>query len=176
MHNRLIQTCWLTAKSSVSVCAYARVFVCVCVCVCVCVRILLHHVCLPAFIKYVITHIRAQLINKHKRCFLSSSQLFFFFFLLLSRATESREGENFTALQNLQPGRTWRGEAGRRAGRIESDEKKAGEVMDVNSEGEERKARRPAPLPCSRDGWNTGRGRGSTRGGGWMMWGGLGIA
>lgn len=96
-HNGLSQTCWFTAKSSVSM--HENILVCFSLC--------LLPMCLPVFTEYVTTHIKSLLICMHKYYFLT-----FVFSCLLSHtlcAAESRVGESFKARQNLQGETAWKG-------------------------------------------------------------------
>lgn len=121
-------------------CIYKRVSLCV----------LLLPVCIPAFIKYVITHIRALLINKHKHCFLFLSCLLF---SLIShcRATGSREDSP----ADLQKETVWKGErqVGSRVTR------KADRSYERKFLGWETKNMMPCPIPFCKDGWNKGGGK-----------------
>lgn len=132
------KTCWLTAKSSAPLCVCVQkksVFS---------VRVLLlPPVCIPAFIKYVITHIRALLINK---------QTLFSFFIL-----------SFIVVYVQQ--RAGRGEDPAESGvkRREAGRQDRWRVMKIADKshgreflGWETKSATACPTRCSEDGWNKG--------------------
>lgn len=126
-------------------------------CQIICISV--HVRAIPAFINYVITDIRAVLINKQKYRFLSPSCLFFFFFfyLALPLCNGEQGGWEFDKpLQNVQPEtksvkrREAHGQDGSRVMR------KADRSHERKFLGWETKSAAACPSSCSKDGWNKG--------------------